>query len=127
MKVKFVYRILPAFIFYTNRFVRKGGLAFGPFIFIRPKYRNDGGLLEHELTHVKQFYRSLGFFLLGYYLSWKCRLKAEIEAYAVQLKFPPASENPEIYRKLYARFIATTYKIPISEKEAERLLLEEVT
>lgn len=33
-----------------------GGLASGPLIRIRPKYKGDAGLLEHEKTHVRQWY-----------------------------------------------------------------------
>lgn len=33
-----------------------GGEACGPFIRLRPKYSNDQGLLEHEKTHVRQWY-----------------------------------------------------------------------
>lgn len=33
-----------------------GGLALGPKIRIRPKYKKDVGLLEHEKTHVLQWY-----------------------------------------------------------------------
>lgn len=33
-----------------------GGLASGPLIRIRPKYKGDAGLLEHEKMHVRQWY-----------------------------------------------------------------------
>lgn len=33
-----------------------GGSAQGPLIKLLPKYQNDTGLLEHEKTHVRQWY-----------------------------------------------------------------------
>lgn len=33
-----------------------GGTAQGPFIKLLPKYQNDVGLIEHEKTHVRQWY-----------------------------------------------------------------------
>lgn len=53
-KIKFVYKFLPSFVFYTNRFIPKkfGASTYGIFVFIRPKYKNDEGLLEHELTSI---------------------------------------------------------------------------
>jgi hypothetical protein len=37
-----------------------GGATQGPFIKVRPRYQNDGGLLEHEKTHVQQWYALMG-------------------------------------------------------------------
>ena len=36
-----------------------GGQTFGPLIKLRPQYTNDKGLLEHEKTHVRQWYAML--------------------------------------------------------------------
>ena len=57
-----VYRFLPAFVFFTDKTIPKqfAGMTNLNVIRIRPKYEHDKGLLEHELTHVKQFYRSFG-------------------------------------------------------------------
>lgn len=41
-----------------------GGTAQGPFIKILSKYKDDVGLLEHEKTHVRQWYAVLGIGLL---------------------------------------------------------------
>jgi len=40
-----------------------GGYAKAWFIRIRPKYKDDRGLLEHEKTHVRQWFFTLGFLL----------------------------------------------------------------
>jgi len=124
MMIKFVYKILPTLVFYTDRIIpeRFGGYTTGILVFIRPKYKDDEGLLYHELTHVRQFYRTLGLHAILYLLSKRYRLKAEIEAYREQLKHPPAVNNPEPYRELYAKFIATKYGLDISEREAQELL-----
>ena len=124
MKLKFVYGFLPAIVFYTDKLIPKrfGAYTIGPIVLIRPKYKDNEGLLQHELTHVKQMYRTLLLHGLFYLLSKGYRLRAEVEAYRVQLQYPPASESPHKYRKKFAKFIATKYGLSISEKEAEELL-----
>lgn len=45
-----------AIIRYTDNIPESfGGMAYGPVIFIRPKYRDDKGLHAHEQEHVKQW------------------------------------------------------------------------
>lgn len=41
-----------------------GGTAQGPLIKLLPKYQHDVGLIEHEKTHVRQWYAVLGIGLL---------------------------------------------------------------
>ena len=41
-----------------------GGTAQGPLIKLLPKYQNDVGLIEHEKTHVRQWYAVLAIGLL---------------------------------------------------------------
>lgn len=41
-----------------------GGTAQGPLIKLLPKYKNDVGLIEHEKTHVRQWYAVLAIGLL---------------------------------------------------------------
>lgn len=43
-----------------------GGTAQGPFIKILPKFKNDNGLLEHEKTHVRQWYLLMAVGVLFY-------------------------------------------------------------
>jgi len=52
---------------------------------IRPKYKEDVGLLNHELTHVEQFNREW-FYNIRYSLSKKFRYRMELEAYLEQIK-----------------------------------------
>jgi hypothetical protein len=63
VKVKFVYGICPAFIKYVDYPLTAlntddaWGKHNGPFIKIQEKYKGIEWLLEHELRHVKQWYR----------------------------------------------------------------------
>ena len=95
------------------------------FIKIRPKYQNDEGLLEHEKTHVWQFWRTCGLHIF-FWFSKKYRISCEQEAYKNQLTYPPASEGEiDTYRHIYAGFIANPerYGFDITEEEAYKLLL----
>ena len=105
------------FVFYTNWFVSKGFAAstYGPFIFIRPTKKGDEGLLAHEKTHVKQFWKN-PFFGLFYLFSKKARFKYEAEAYRVQLAY-----YPERLETL-ATILATKYKLNITVDEARAAL-----
>ncbi|CAG8864061.1 hypothetical protein [Pseudomonas fluorescens] len=37
-----------------------GATTQGPFVKVRPKYQDDVGLIEHEKTHVRQWYALMG-------------------------------------------------------------------
>lgn len=88
---------------------------------IRPEYKDDKGLLAHEKTHVWQFWRTCGLHIFLRLLDWY-KLKIEVEAYSEQLCWPPANNDPDHYRKIYAGFIATKYGLDITEEEAYKLL-----
>lgn len=105
-------------VFYTNRLVGKAfaGAARGPFIFIRPEFKGDQGLLEHERVHVRQFWRTFGLHGLRYRFSRAYRLRAEVEAYRRQLEFSPAS------RGHFATLLAGEYDLGITIARAFALL-----
>ena len=119
MKLKFVYGVCPALVFFTDSINDKfGGMAFGPIVKIRKKYENtDEGLLQHELTHAKQWYRTLGTHGIWYKLSESYRLKSEIEAYKVQ-----ASHYDYDATSWMIDSIATKYNISTPRAEIESLL-----
>ncbi len=98
------------------------GTATAWFIKIRPAYKDDIGLLEHEKTHCRQFWRTLGFhvFLYGHLDSYT--LKCEVEAYREQLCWPPATSHIVQSRQRYAEFLASKYGLKITVEEALRLL-----
>lgn len=104
-----------AFIFETNRFIGKNfdGRTFGPFVFVRPGTSKH--LLVHELVHVKQFWRYLGFNGILYLVSKKWRLKFELEAYRAQHRSGTNAHNA-------ARALATLYNLDISESEAYAMI-----
>jgi hypothetical protein len=90
--------------------------TYGPFIFVRPKAKDDIGMLEHEKIHVKQFWESWGTFGLWYWLSKKSRAKYEAEAYREQLKYHP--DKTEVY----AWNLATKYNLGITQDQARAML-----
>ena len=106
-------------IFYTNLMpARFSGYAIGPIILIRPRCKNDAGLLAHEQVHVSQFWRTLGIGPLLSLFIPSLRLQYEVEAYRKQLEFNPGSA---LY---FAGFISTKYGLSISVTDALKLLTE---
>jgi len=86
------------------------GYAKGYKIYILNKYKNDVGILEHEKTHVRQWFYFLTFPFSFLYSNFKWfKLWAEVQAYKVQLKNNPP-EWPD-YTELYAKFIVKNYKL----------------
>lgn len=87
--VRSVLGFIPVPIFWSDRVLKgwQGGVSYGFFCIIRPKYRdrNDDGIVRHELRHCRQFYTRFPLHGLLYRFSRKYRLRAEMEAYAVQL------------------------------------------
>jgi hypothetical protein len=95
------FRKPPAIVIWTNKLIpsRFGGYNLGFINLIRPSSKNDKGLLYHELTHTKQFWRNPIVYCLGRWLkffkflperirNWSKRktFEFECESYAVQLK-----------------------------------------
>lgn len=122
--IKFVYKCLPAIVIYKDSLVPKkfGGVTRLFFIFLREKYKTDQGILEHELVHVRQLYRTLFFSSLIYPLSKKYRLKCEVEAYQKQLSY---YANKTDSLRWMSNAISTKYKLNITVAEAYRKLIED--
>jgi len=121
MKVKFVFKILPVFIFYGSKV--KGGKTKGMVIRINEKYINDRGLLEHELTHVKQFYKLpfINDFLYTLLKSW--RYKCELEAYAEQLRWY-LIETIDVKIIRFALMLSSNYHLNITAQQVAKDLRE---
>lgn len=83
----------------------------GPVVEIREEYRDDAGLLAHELEHARQWWRLpwLGFRLYGVW-PW-LRLRMEASAYAVQLAHAAPVQQPR-RRAQYVDFMARWYRLP---------------
>jgi hypothetical protein len=108
------------FVFYTNWFIpaRFGATTYGPFVFVRPKYKGtDEGLLQHELTHVKQFWRN-PLFGLWYFFSKNARYKYELEAYRVQLKYYTDNRAGT-----FAWYLVNNYKLHVPKDQVLQDLL----
>jgi hypothetical protein len=105
--------------YYTNRFVPASarGCCRGFVIFIRPQYKNDRGLLEHEKVHRKQWLRTLGLHSFCYAFVKECRLDSEVEAFNEQAKWYDDDRLPH-----FAKLIATRYNLRVTEAEALDLL-----
>lgn len=106
MKLLFVYKVLPSLVFYTNNIKSGfGGMTFGPIVKIREKYKNtDIGLLQHELTHVKQWYRTFLTHGFWYKFSESYRLKSEVEAYKVQASYYDYDAIPWMVDAIYNKY-----------------------
>ena len=109
------------FTYYTDRFVDIGARATtkGFFIFIRPQYADDRGLLEHELVHRRQWLKSLSFSMWLYMWVPEYRLHAEVEAYKEQARWYEDDRLPK-----FAKIIATKYGLRVTEEDALKLLRE---
>lgn len=107
--------------FYTDRFIPEkfGGMCVAILIFIRPKYRDDIGLLRHEETHRRQWLLTIGLYTVLYPLCRRFRQWAEVEAYREQLKHYPDDRSWRL-----AEFLATKYDLALTQAEAHRLLTE---
>jgi len=105
-------------VFYTDLLIptKFAGMTVGPFVFIRPKYKDDVGLLNHELVHVKQFWKN-PFMFLWYGFSKKDRLVYEAQAFNTQLKYSPGRLDR------FAGFLVTNYNLQITLDQAKQAIL----
>ena len=113
--------------FYTNHFIppQSAGcvhIFLIPFIFIRPNYKDDAGLLAHEKLHVIQAWRNIipSIHALRYLFSPSYRLACEVECYKKQATYYTDDRLP-----LFATFISKDYNLNITVQEALTLLQKE--
>lgn len=100
-------RLLPGFIY---------GIAFWPFIFVQPHFRNHHGLIQHELVHFHEQKRWLVLpWLAAYLLSKRFRLNAELRAYRRQIEVGGISVNRAANNLMQ-------YRLGITYEEAVALL-----
>ena len=137
-------------VFYTDKFIpeRFAALNFGPVSFIRPKYKDDVGLYEHEAAHFEQWIR---FFVLSpifsallllfghetpywihlailvffaslhgvlYVVFQEYRLYSEVEAYKEQMKAYPDDRSNK-----FAEYLSTKYDLDLTKDEALKELI----
>lgn len=90
MEVRHVYNILPVFIGSNSSILTGGSAAMqrGVFIFITPSQFDDEEIIQHELIHVKRYYRTLSFSCWASLFSQKYLADVEAEAYMLMAKSP---------------------------------------
>lgn len=113
MKIKFAW-FLPVLVFFTDKELKGGyaGKSWGPVIVIRTQYKDDRGLLAHELNHSKQWYITLSLWSWFYKFNAKVRYLSEVGCYKKQLRYVP----PNLLKKrtaLFATFITTRYGLNV--------------
>jgi hypothetical protein len=86
------------------------------FIKIRPEYKDDTGLLQHEKEHVRQFWMFSLFHCLAYGRLDRYTLWCEVQAYRKQLEYSPGALEK------YAGFLCEKYGLRLERDEAKRLL-----
>lgn len=57
-----------------------------PFIFVRPEYRSDIAVIEHELVHYREQAWIMPIWVFLYLVSRKFRLAAEVRAYTREVE-----------------------------------------
>lgn len=121
--IKFVYKICPVYVKCVDGNIHGfAGFSYGPYIKINKSYKDDIGLLEHELTHSKQFYRSFGIWGLLYKIS-SYRYEYEFEAYSVQLSMA-AEEDRERLADTFSGFLVDNYNLTLDREKTKQLLLD---
>jgi hypothetical protein len=124
--------------FYWAKGVGKGAAASTRLcvIFIKPEYRGDEGLYQHELMHVKQwafvslvsalliaavYWPLVGMAMavhpLVYAMSRSYRLCCEVQAYKRQLKYYPDDRTIK-----FTGYIVKHYGLDISHQAVEEML-----
>jgi len=120
MKIRLIWKFIPIVIFISNWMPKKfSGYHVGTTVIIRPDYADDEGLIQHELTHVKQNIRTLG--LSGIRQIWdkNHKLNRECEAYAVQLTHVHKGDY-EILKRRFVNFMYSKYNLGMSKNFIRR-------
>ena len=110
-------------VFYTDALQEwQAGCANGPVIRIRPAYKGDEGLYQHELTHVKQWVLTLGMHPLLYLTVRRYRQWAEATAYREQMRYPDAKGGSLSLDNAAARLAGPGYSLGITVEHARNIL-----
>jgi len=109
-------------VVFTNFLIPKkfSGYTILCFALVRPEFKYDVGLVEHEKTHVKQFWKLPFIHGILYRFSKKYRLSCEVEAYREQSKHYDA---PNI--KALATRLVEDYGLDLGIQDAIELLKAE--
>ena len=111
-----VYKVLPAFVIYTDKLDNKdSAITKGPIVIMRPELRDVESIRNHELVHVKQCYRCLFYHWLPMMFNDNQLAKMESEAYAIGIT---SKDNIPFW----AEFIKKEYKLTISTEKIEEYI-----
>lgn len=85
--------------------IPKGFSAFScwPFIFVKPQYRSDIALIEHELVHYREQAWITPLWAVLYLVSRKFRLAAEVRAYMRQIELGGVTQEQAAHALLSYR------------------------
>jgi len=120
MKIRLIWNFIPIPVFITNWMPERfAGYHIVDIVLIRPQYKDDEGLIQHELTHVKQNLRTLFWSGIKHYWDKNHRLNRECEAYAVQLQYVP-DEDYEVMKTRFVNYMYTKYDLGMSKKFIRR-------
>lgn len=150
MRVMLARRCLPAVVVYSEGLPEHiGGMAQTFVVVIHPKYRDDRGIHQHELEHVKQWYVTVAAVLLlaalAYfggqfgmagglaiasigtdgvlYRRWRrFRLWSEAAAYARQMRFPDRKGNYLSLADATCRLCSPRYDLRVSPSQVRALI-----
>ena len=119
MTYRFIYGFIPVPIFFTNCFIPKRfhAVSLGLFVLIRPDKKDNEPLIEHELQHCRQCWRTLWIHGVIYFTSKRYRFYSEVDAFAQQIKVGGSYQNA-------VHNIKHNYKLDVREKEIEDALNE---
>lgn len=108
--------VFPAIVFYVED-VGDGfaGKANAFIVRIKERYKDDKGLLVHEVVHVKQWFMTLGLHSILYKFFKGYRYLAEIKAYRKQLVY---ADNVSASARHFASFLSKKYDLDVSTEEA---------
>jgi len=127
MKEKRVWRLLwvwgfiPVLVFAIRQPKAGDAMARGFFIQVARMQWHNHAIVQHELVHVRQFWRSLMLHGLLYNMWGWYRLHAEAEAYAEQLRWIPRAEFDQALSE-FAGFLATMYRLNTNKAYTELLI-----
>jgi len=110
--------------FYTDKTLKDwmGGATRGPVIVLRPEYRDDEGIYQHELTHVKQWFLSCATLGLFYMFSSWCRARIEAQAYAKQTHYPDGKNGHLTVDRAAYMLSKPEYKLGLTQEQCKELI-----
>jgi hypothetical protein len=117
-------------VIYTNWFIPKRFDAYNLIIvcLIRPEFKYDKGLHDHEYVHYLQWKRHPFTFPFMYLFNKTYRYCMEVEAYAAQLVWYEGRPNVDAKAKQFASLICNNYGLEDhTEDYTEQLLTFEIT